>query len=1506
MTYQVPEIDQKILDQAGIIREALRTHAHTAATSWAVIHRPQSPLAFTPRIEAAETALNSLFAELDELPVNPTGGPDPLLELRENPRLLRAAVTEVYSIQKKMRRLPRISGARGEEPRAVVVAEAYLDGAKSVWNGSAIRIYLDEAQISDPLELRELWVLPTCIKFVLLELILIQANARLHTPELADAATPQLLTARIKSLRELGHADWPSLMEPLVAFDSILMQDPAQGYPRMDFDSHETYRKRIAEIAFYSECSESQVAQASVDLAREAQQKQPLEDPRQYLRQTHVGYYLQDRGFDALARRVGYRPHLVGRLRIGMRRNADDIFIGGIEILTVLFIAAILVPLIPNYPLFGGLTVAFILLLLPATQTAVDFVNNIVTALYKAIALPKLNFSKGIPSEFTTLVAVPALLINEKQVRELVGDLEVRFLANQDPNLHFALLTDLPDAVSRPRENDSDQLVDLALRLINDLNQKYASTAPKHGTFLLLHRHRIFNSRQGVWMGWERKRGKLLDLNKYLKGEFDAFPVKTGDLVALSRVRYIITLDSDTQLPRGTAHSMIGAMAHPLNRAIIDPVRRIVTDGYGILQPRVGVSVHSASRSRLASIYSGQTGFDIYTRAVSDVYQDLYGEGIFTGKGIYEVNALHAVLDRRFPRNSLLSHDLIEGAYARAGLATDVEIIDDYPSHYSAYTRRKHRWVRGDWQIAQWLFSRVPDESGHYVRNPISTISRWKILDNLRRSLVEPFTLFLLVAGWLGLPGGAPYWTAVTLFLLFAPTLVQLVFSLGRAFNSEQQGDVHDALVGFWQAVVVSLLTLIFLPHQMLLSLDAIIRSLIRRFITGQRLLEWETAAEAESIKARRTPVDRYLAASPVFAIALALVIALFHRQSLYIAAPILILWGFESGITIWLNRPPREQKQQLNAQEDAFLRQQAARIWRFFYEFGGKRHNYFIPDNVEEETLFEAARVSPTNFGLLLNARQAAVELGFLTIPEFVDLSHSSLASMVRLPKHRGHIYNWYNTHTMEPLLPATVSSVDSGNLAASLYTLSAGANTLLHQPVLSLALFRGLETHWQLLRLQKDVPFEISGRTFPTDTASIYEWAAWVLETEQLPAFQNIPAYIEPSSDETAWWLNETRTRIQQIASLLREKLPWLLPDYAPLRGQAQIGIPQEDAIPTLEQAAGFAVQLESRLARAWATLNASDPVPEHSFLVERLRSELASVREHLQTLADGVRSVVAESRRLAEEMDFAFLVDQGRQLLSIGYEITPGKLHSACYDMLASEARIATFIAVARGELTQQGWFKMGRTHTMAFGHSILLSWTGTMFEYLMPALWMRSYPDTLISRSLNAAVIIQREFARSRGIPWGISESGFGKKDDAGHYHYQAFGIPEISLKWDAIAGPVISPYSTFLALGVDQEESLRNLRRMENMNWIGAYGFYESIDYSESTSNPVIVREWMAHHQGMALMAILNLLDDNAVQNWFHANPEFQATELLLHEKPVREAGLKAEQKKAATKHSRRK
>ena len=1478
---------------AGHLIEHLRDAARAAA-SWNVVHRPNTASTFPARVSAARRALKRLETNLAALPFqdaahvdsDPAPRRSALIEMRENIRLLRSAINGVSNSTRVVAQLPRIiQVANQDEPRASASAEIYLRSVEGNFEASTFCTFIDELQAHESLVESELWSIPGFLKFTLLEWLLAEANILLGS---RDAIQQSPIPVLIGSLRLISNVDWVSIVEPLIRFDAILRRDPAQAYGCMDFESRENYRKHVAFISRHSDCSESQVAQEALNLALEGDQH-ACDDPRIHRRRMHVGYYLLDNGLPQLAERTGFHPPLIDRVRRFIRAHADNFYIEGIELVTVFFIAAVLFPLLPHHS-FGALAVVVVLVLLPIMQDAVELINNTATTAFGPQPLPKLDFSKGIPVECATMVAVPTLLLSEDQARKLVADLEVRFLANRDPHLHFALLTDLPDSISKPHEKDSHPLVELTVQLIDELNAKYVS--PQSGSFLLLHRHRIFNTRQGVWMGWERKRGKLIDLNNLLVGEHDAFPIKAGDVQTLGKIRYILTLDSDTQLPRGTAAQLIGAIAHPLNQAVIDPKLRIVTAGYGILQPRVGITVQSASRSRLASIYSGQSGFDIYTHAVSDAYQDMFGEGSFTGKGIYEVAVFNAVLARRFPRNTLLSHDLIEGAYTRAGLTTDIELIDDYPSHYSAFVRRKHRWVRGDWQIVQWMFSRVPGESGRWVTNPISAISRWKIFDNLRRSLVEPFTFLLFVAGWLGLAGGPLYWTAAVLLMLIFPAFVVLAFGLAGALANGEKGGVGQAFYGFGKALLVALLNMVFLPHQTLLSLDAIVRSLVRRFITGKRLLEWETAAQAESLYISRTPVDRYLVLTPLIAFALGCLVYFFapRRNAIVFAAPILILWALSHLVTMWLNRSPREPRQFLRPAEEAFLLAHALRIWRYFHQFGSERHNYLIPDNVEEEGLYEAARVSPTNLGLLLNARQAASQLGFLTVPEFAELTGRTLATIAKLEKHRGHLYNWYDTQSLAPLVPLTVSSVDSGNLVASLYTVRAGVLALGRQPLLGRQLFAGLRVHWQMIPTKDELPAPLTQFSLPAPAAPTKEWI------ERLTAMDDALAAAPAFDRENEWWLAETRHRVIAILTLLRDYMPWLLPEFRSLCELQELDLAQDGDTLSVDAAGVFSEVLDARLSQSLAALAKDSPL---LLLGERFRVSLAKAAHNLRALAATLGAIAQQAENFAGQTEFGFLVDPGRRMLSVGYDVPQQQLHPACYDLLASEARVATFLAVARGDLPQQSWLNLGRGHTRAFSRFLLLSWTGTMFEYLMPSLWMRSWPDTLIARTLAACVQVQRAYARSLKLPWGISESGFSCKDEAGHYQYRAFGIPQAALKFDAGAGPTVSPYSTFLALSVDSREALRNLYRMADAGWVGAFGFYEAADYAPSPGKAVIVREWMAHHQGMSLLAILNLLDGNIVQRWFHANPLIRSVELLLNERPARRAVLRANAKEFA-------
>ncbi len=1450
----------------------LKERATALSSQWEMVEENTKATGFSARLTSLKDRLDEVLRTSKK--TASTKELTPELELLESTRMLESALIAGDNTSATFAGLPHVRVNQDDElPRAINLAEGYLFAAHGIWSPESLTIYVQQAQQRDALLLEEITVLPQALKLAQLEFILDRAEEAFAAGPLPPIEQSPF-SAILHSMRRLNQFEWRTVLEPMIAFDHILREDPAGVFGEMEDETRHAYHMRIADLARDADASEVQTAQAALNLAREAAQVTDP-DPRHAWRITHIGYYLFAEGLPTLCQRIGYHAPPIERLRTFLRKWKEDFYILGIFTLSVLLIVAIIAPLVPHHafwPVIGALLLA----LLPATQGGVDLVNNTVTALMQAQSLPKLDFSKGVPANASTFVVVPTLLLNAAQVQELFDELEARYLSNQDPHIHFGLLTDLPDTKARPLDEDSNALATLAAKCVNDLNEKYPRE--KGGSFFLLHRHRVFNSRQGVWMGWERKRGKLLDLNKFLLHEYDSFPLKVGPLEALDHIRYVITLDSDTQLPRGTAARMVGTMAHPLNQAIVNPRLRIVTEGYGILQPRVGVSVSSASRSRMAALYSGETGFDIYTRAVSDVYQDLFGEGIFAGKGIYEVSILHQVLDRRFPRNALLSHDLIEGSYARAGLVTDIEIIDDYPSHYSAHTRRKHRWVRGDWQIVQWLFAKVPDEAGRSVANPISTISQWKILDNLRRSLVEPVTFLLFLLGWFALPGGALYWTIAGLVLLLLPVLVQLAFNLGRALVKLSFVGAREGIKTFSASFGFTLLNLTFLPHHTLLALDAIGRSLNRSYFSGKHLLEWETAAQAEAGPSR-TSLDVYLQLSPVLAIVIAAALAFTNLKSLFAAAPILLLWVIAPAVVVWLNSPSLKEPGPLTQEDSLFLQEQALQIWRYFLEFGDEKNHWLIPDNVEEKDTLQVRKLSPTNLGMLFNARQAAHEFGFLTLPEFVKATLGTLKTYDGLEKHRGHIYNWYDIETLKAILPLTVSAVDSGNLAASLYTLHTGASDLLKRPLLDARSFSTLHQSLQNSSKAPSSPYDLNAEA--CDLSSLRQRINLLFED-----IDTAPVNASPDSSNNDWASTERARRRIALSNFVESYTPWLLPQFEPLFALPQFCTAEDQKTPTLATAAEYLETLIAKLASVVPSLPSASAT---SIAAKSLQSMLPAAAQQLAQLKADVITIALEAERHADAMEYGFLLVESRQLLSIGYDGTTHELHSACYDLLASEARIASFIAVAKGDIPQQSWFRLDRSHVLVDGNAALLSWTGTMFEYMMPALWMRNFPNTLITRSLESAVRIQQNHVRD--IPWGISESGFAKIDSSGRYGYQAWGIPSLALKYGAEDGPVISPYSTFLTLSVVRKEAIANLRRMARMDWTGAYGFYEAADYTQG-KQPQLVRSWMAHHQGMCLLAITNLLRNNIIQDWFHRTPRVRAAELLLHEKALSKETLK--------------
>ncbi len=1439
-----------------------------------------SPHFFYERYRALCRALKPVLRDFHGPPPKSAVGDD-FRWLNDNLRLLHADLRSTKDGFKLVRKLPHVRTPDGAvTPRMVALAAGFLATRGYDFSESSLVAYVQAFQQSTVLRLVELWALVPALKLVLLEEI-----AARGSKVAADPGGSYGAGVCVRSLRDIGHTSWKDVLEPMVLFDRVLRQDPAGAYARMDFESRDLYRKEIANIAEHSDLAEGEVAAAALALARSAHQETHA-SPRLAARRGHVGYYLLAEGSTALRERVGFRPPLGQRIASFLRRHPNEFYLPGTEVLTLALMSAIVLLLTNTYTSPELIFFSMVMLLLPCSQSAIQLVNYLITSLLEPKILPKLDFSEGVPDNCTTLVAIPSLLFSHEQVRRLAEDLEVRFLGNHDPNIHFALLTDLPDSSVPAPENDP--LIDYCAQLVRELNEKYASQAS--GSFLLFHRHRVYNPRERVWMGWERKRGKLMDLNNLLRAEHDSFPVKVGDLSILPQIRFVITLDSDTELPRGSADRMIGAMAHPLNQAIIDPdpEKNVVVAGYGILQPRVGVSVQSASRSRLASLYSGETGFDIYTRAISDVYQDLYGEGIFAGKGIYEVDTVHRVLDRRFPRNALLSHDLIEGAYARAGLASDIEIIEDYPSHYSAYNRRKHRWLRGDWQITGWLLSRVPDESGRKVPNPISLVSQWKILDNLRRSLVEPATFLLLVFGWLVLPGNPHYWTLATLAILFVPAWFQFLFNLVRAAVERKSQVVKDARSALITANASMFFTLSFLPHQMLLSLDAVVRTLVRRLVTRRRLLEWETAAETELSTRKRTPVDIYLDWMPALALALGVLVFFTRRRAFFAALPILLLWACSKWFSMWLNLPSRAMRSETSDKDELFLSGTALRTWRYFAQFSTEEHNWLIPDNVQEEPAAVAGRMSPTNLGFLLNARQVACEFGFLTVPEFAEQTLRTLATMAKLPRSRGHLLNWYDTRTLEPLRPRFVSSVDSGNLVASLWTLQQGCLDLLQRPLLEKQLAEGLADHLRILVDRHAFP-QKRFRNFLQQVRK-RSWLQRLLAPSEEGLLETDLETKDPKHEsDVHWFAAESLSRVRNLRKAVQVYVPWMLPEFVPLWKDATLDFKFDSQSLTIQLLPDVVDRLTARLQFALDHANGSG---DRKALYQRLLTMLPDARSRALALIEDLKQIADTAGKFADEMDFRFLLDPRRKLLSLGFDVETGKHPSACYDLLASEARIAVFAAIAKEDIPQDVWFLLGRSHTREHGFPVLLSWTGTMFEYLMPVLWMRTYPNTLLDNSRIAAVRLQQIYGDEKRVPWGISESAYAKRDEAGNYQYQAFGLPDISLHQGDPSALVISPYSTFLALHVDASAALRNLRRMEGDGWVGAYGFYEAADYSSTSGRRSwrhrheLVRCWMAHHQGMSLLALANFLHDGVVQRWFHGDRRVQATELLLHEKPA--------------------
>ncbi|WP_280154855.1 glycoside hydrolase family 94 protein [Piscinibacter sp. XHJ-5] len=1288
----------------------------------------------------------------------------------------------------------------------------------------------------------------------------------------SQAAAQVSVSNSIGSLRLLGSMDWREFVETLSHVEQTLRHDPADVYARMDFATRDDYRHAVEQMAKRCGLAEHELAQAALDLATEAA-SHPVPG-RQH--EAHVGHYLVDEGRPVLERVAQVRLSPWQRTRRACDRRPVVLYAGSILMLTLLLgIATVLwasdsgqrpfttVP--PGWWLAG----AAVALLLAASQLSVALVNWAASMLVAPRHMPRMDFSFGIPSNSRTLVVVPTMLSSEAAIDDLAEALEVRFLANRDAQLHFGLLTDFLDW-HEERRGDDDMLVRHARSLIESLNQKYrepTSEANGGDRFFLFHRPRRWNPQERVWMGYERKRGKLADLNALLRdaSAADRFSLIVGDTSQLSGVRYVITLDTDSQLPRDTAWQLVAAMAHPLNRPRLGGRQEapVVVGGHGILQPRVGVSLPGANRTRYGRLFGGEPGIDPYTRAVSDVYQDLFDEGSFIGKGIYDVDAFEHVLGGRLPENRILSHDLLEGCYARSGLLSDVQLVEETPARYDADVNRRHRWIRGDWQIIGWLMPTVrvplpegPEQRRIRVRNPLSALSRWKIVDNLRRSLTPTALTALLVLGWSVLQP-AWLWTVAGLAVLFLPPLVIALGDLLRKPEELGPGQHAAALLpSVGGHLGQALMTLACLPYEAAFSLDAIVRTLVRLGFTRRRLLQWQPSSELARRPAAQGLPDfvgtlQRMWAAPTLAMVTFVALATYRPAALPVAVPILLLWLVSPLAVWWINRPLVRHPVTLTAVETGFLRMLSRRTWAFFETFVGPQDNHLPPDNMQEHPVERIAhRTSPTNIGLSLLANLAAYDFGYISLGKLIERTTATLDTMDKLHRHEGHWLNWYDTQTLQPLRPAYVSTVDSGNLAGSLLTLRAGLRQLADGMPQLPRMLNGFADTLALLKL--------AARTDVTGSP--------LLRFEFLLNQALADPPLTPYNMATAF---------EALHACATEIVDWV-----------SANPPPADANDELRRRAHAEALRWSHALDAQCV----DALAELSFLAPAATTHSVSSAWEITPLLARCSTLraLADRAGAGASMDYGFLYDQSRDLMAIGYNVDEHRRDAGHYDLLASEVRLTSFVVIAQGQVQQDSWFALGRMLNTLDGKPILMSWSGSMFEYLMPMLVMPSYENTLLDQTVRAAVDRQIRYGKQRGVPWGISESGYNATDTHLNYQYRAFGVPGLGLKRGLAEDLVVAPYATVMALMVDPKASYHNLLRLAQEGLAGAFGYYEAIDYTPSRvprgQNGAVVRSYMAHHQGMSLLSLAHLLLDQPMQKRFESDPQLQATLLLLQER----------------------
>ena len=1393
-----------------------------------------------------------------------------------------------------LRNLPGTAEPEGRKglPRAEVLAHELVRRGRGTIEVGELVLFLQGYQEVRPLRLAELWALPSFIRIALLEGLASSAESGEPDTEFG----PHIL-----SLRTLASEDWRGVVEALSVVDTILRADPADVFAKMDFRTRDRYRGAVERIANRTGQPEDRVAVKALELARGHAKE---------AREGHVGYYLIDEGLSTLIASLGRpRPLAASSLPLGLLPSQRRLLWGSAYFGSIAALALTLLLLL--YAVVPGTAARLPLLLLalaPAVGTAVGLVNRLMGQLSAPRTLPRLDVRRGIPEAFRTLVAVPVLLGSREEIESILHNLERNYHANPDPALSFALLTDFPDAPTERTERDGPLLEAVAAG-IRRLNRRCAKDGG--APFLLLHRPRRWNPGEDCWMGWERKRGKLSELNQLLLGRPTGMWVVEGDATRLPATPFVLTLDADTRLPRDSAARLVGTLAHPLNRPEVGRTGRI-RRGYSVLQPRIEILPDAGGGTPFSRVYGGVEGLDLYAHAAFDVYQDVFDVGIFAGKGIYDVAAFEASLAGRTPVNTLLSHDLFEGIHGRAGLVADVILLEDFPTHPVAYALRAHRWIRGDWQLLPWLSSRVPAEGGRR-RNRLPPLARWMIVDNLRRSLQAPSVLGVLILGWFWLPGIAWGWTIGLAGVVGLPFLTGSVDAGLRALRElPRRADLEAELRALRRALARWAMDLAFLPFESCNHMDAVVRTLGRVYGSRRKLLEWTTAAvTARSI--RRTDslgfTVRRMWMGPGLALLLASGLTILHGEAILLAAaPFLLLWTLSPGIAFWVSRG-RRRRFPAGEFPSHRARSLARRVWGYYERFQVPEQHWLVPDHYQEDPVGEiATRTSPTNLGMALVGGVTAWDLGFLGTPRLIDRVGKSVGGMARLERVRGHFLNWYDTATLEPLGPHYISTVDSGNLAAAFVvtcealqeavtrelwseecplgvmdtlrvageTLESGSRTgtakALRVELRALEMWteRNLGDAWgEGLEAFVRALEELRDRKLP----ELGERSLRIHEDAQGEAESATPPVVDA-------WLARFRADVEETLGEIHLFLPWLRPRYRehhPPAGELHRGLLASGSEP-----------LSPRNLRAYL-LNRirSGAGGEGPGWPEGLSDDLRAAAHAAGRIEDDASALISRLESWFDEMDFRFLYDRHRDLFRIGFSVATGELDPNHYDLLASESRIASTVAMAKGEAPPTHWLHLGRPFAWTDRGPVLLSWAGTMFEYLMPTLFLRLPPESVLEEACQRAVRVQRDHGKRAGVPWGISESGYHVLSREGHYQYRAFGVPSLSLNRATANRLVVAPYASMMAVSFAPGDAYENLVRLEGLDAVGAWGPYESLDYGSASNRaktPRVVRSYMAHHQGMILAALGNHLTGHRLVERYHRNPRIGTIEPYLHER----------------------